>query len=180
MQEGALIPFPAFSFLEEPAGQVRDAVEGLLLPVHATLDSFASAVTVLSVWLIIVFHGTLAIIVVLICVSVAVSLHRRSGLWLLDLSENGAEVNTWGWLCWLVIRRAALTDGCHCRIKIKASWGRLRRWLCLHLRLHLSGLLLGSGELGKDGLEAVGRGLTRLLLHLRLYCLRLLSTKKGK
>lgn len=155
---------------------MRYAVERFLLPV-TTLHSLAFAVAVITVRLIIVVYWAFPVVVRLISVSIAVSLHGRGRLWLLELGKNGAKVDVGSWLRWIVVCWAILirlADCCQCRVQVKAasSW-RLRHWL---RRLHLSGLLLRIGELGEDRFQTIG--LTRLLLCLWLWSLVSLRAEK--
>lgn len=125
MQKGAVVAFPALALLPEPARKVRNAIERFFLAVSAALDSFAFAVPVLSVLLLIVIYRPFALILRLIRVAVPVILHGRSRLRLLDMSEDGAKVNIWGWLCWLVVGCPALVDRRHGRVVVEPSSGRL-------------------------------------------------------
>lgn len=179
MQESAIIAFPTFTLLPEFAWKVRNTIERFLLSLGASLDSFAFAVTVVAILLIIMVHRAFSVIVGLISISVAVALHWRSGLRLLELSEDGAEVYVGSRLWWLIVRCSALAYCCHCCVEVKARSSGLWHGLRLHLRLHLSGLLLGIGELGKDRFQSVRSRLNRLLLlYLRLWGSILLRLKK--
>lgn len=125
MQKGAIITFPTFALLPESARKMRNAVERFFLAVSAALDSFAFAVPILPVLLIIVISRAFSVVVRLVRIPVAVILHGRSGLRLLDMSQDGAKVNIRGWLRWLIVGCPALADRRHCRVVVKTSGGRL-------------------------------------------------------
>ncbi len=114
---------------------MRGAIKGLLLAKSATFDSFAFVVTVVFVLLAVIVEGPLTVVVVLIWVTVAVALHWRGGLGLLELSKDGAQIDIGCLLSGLVITSIGLiqlVDGRHGGIVVKP---RGRRLSCHRLRL---------------------------------------------
>ncbi len=129
---------------------MRGPVEGFLLAVRATFDSFAFVVTVVFVLLTVNVKWPLTVIVILIWVIVPIALHRRRRLGLLELSEDGAQIDIGCLWRWLVIGSTVLVqlvDSCQGRIIVKTRGGRL---LCYRLRLHLWRMLLETRELSED------------------------------
>lgn len=153
---------------------MRGTIKGLLLAEGATFDSFALAVTVIFVLLAVIIEWPLTVVVILIWVTVAIALHGRRGLGLLELSEDGAQIDIGRLLSWLVVgstRLIELVDGRHGGIVVEP---RGRRLSCQRLRLHLKGLLLEIGKLGKDCFQTIRTCWRRMLLHLLLWRLTLL------
>lgn len=129
---------------------MRSPVEGFLLAVSAALDSLSFAVTVLPALLTFIIERPFPIIVVLVCVSVSIALHRRSRLCWLKLSENGAQIDVRRLLRRLTVYSAGLVElinSCHGGIVVEPGCWRL---LCYRLGLRLWRLLLEVGELGED------------------------------
>lgn len=107
---------------------MRGTIKGLLLAEGATFDSLALAVTVIFVLLAVIVEWPLTVVVILIWVTVAIALHRRRGLGLLELSEDGAQIDIGCLLSWLVVGSTGLielVDGCHGGIIVEPRGRRL-------------------------------------------------------